>query len=392
MQPSSMTPVPTTRLLIAGASVRAAWQSAQRGGFQAVVLADLFGDVEVLESGAFHRLSSGYAELAEVAAAAGVEAWMYTGALENHPDRVAAASSHGLLWGNNAECLRAVRDPWRVARALAEAGCAAPELARDAASLPRDGSWLRKPLASAAGLGVRAWTGEADDGRPGYFQRRLPGVSCGAVFVGAKGRAWLWGVTEQKIGPAHGAPRPFQYAGSHGPRHLDDAERAAWQAIGSCLARHFDLQGLFGVDALVARPGDTPGDAPGQNAIDSVRVVPVEVNPRYTASVEVLERTSNWNAVTLQCHSCVSGLLPGDPGLPAAEAAGPMACDCSKTIVYASEPRTIDDDFHAWVRCQNERTGVWPRVADIPPRGETIAAGHPVVTLLEDDQGSVSRF
>lgn len=391
MPPSSMTPSPTTRLLIAGASVRAAWQSAQRGGFHSVVLADLFGDVEVREAGTFHRLSSGYAELAEVAAAVGVEAWMYTGALENHPDRVAAVSSGVPLWGNDAECLRAVRDPWRMAHALVDAGCAAPELARDGGQLPRDGSWLRKPLASAAGLGVRAWTGDADDGRPSYFQRQLSGVSCGAVFVGAGGRAWLWGVTEQKIGAAHGAPRPFQYAGSHGPRRLDDAERAAWQAIGSCLARHFDLRGLFGVDALVARPGDTPGDTTGQDAIDSVRVVPVEVNPRYTASVEVLERTSTWNAVTLQCHSCVSGLLPGDPGFPAAEPAGPRARGCSKTIVYASETRAIDDEFHAWVRRQNEGTGMWPRVADIPPQGETIEAGHPVVTLLEDDQESVSK-
>jgi len=377
------------RLLIAGASVRAAWQSARRAGWHSAVLADLFGDVEVLECGEFHRLSAGYTELAEVVAASGVDAWMYTGALENHPDRIAAAASHATLWGNDGECLRAVRDPWQVARVLSDAGCAVPDLARDGATLPRDGSWLRKPLASAAGLGVRAWLGEADDGRPAYFQRRLPGISCGAVFVGAAGRAWLWGVTEQKIGPAHGAPRPFQYAGSHGPRTLDDAERAAWQAIGSSLARAFPLRGLFGVDAMV-----DPASGP-------VRVVPVEINPRYTASIEVLERTTVWNAVTLQCHSCVSDLLPGDAGFPEprvvpdsslgfATAAQPLARTCSKTIVYATKSLRIDDDFHAWVLAQNAPAPGWPRVADIPPRGETIEAGHPVVTLLEADGETIT--
>ena len=44
--------------------------------------------------------------------------WMYTGALENHPDLVRALSERRPLWGNDAATLRRARSPLRVARSL----------------------------------------------------------------------------------------------------------------------------------------------------------------------------------------------------------------------------------------------------------------------------------
>ena len=49
--------------------------------------------------------------------------------------------------------------------------------------------------------------------------------------------------------------------------------RAVLDKLGTVLAQAFRLVGLFGVDGV----------------LDAERFWPVEVNPRYTASVEVLE-------------------------------------------------------------------------------------------------------
>ncbi len=82
------------------------------------------------------------------------------------------------------------------------------------------------------------------------------------------------GATWQLVGTGWTGAPAFCYAGSVGPvepqTHLD----AQWERIGSTIARRFRLVGLFGVDAI----------------LDGHTVWPIEVNPRYPASVEVLER------------------------------------------------------------------------------------------------------
>ena len=55
------------------------------------------------------------------------------------------------LWGNDGSTLRAVRDPIAVAEALRRAGLPCPRVRLEPEGLPRDGSWLVKPLASAGG-------------------------------------------------------------------------------------------------------------------------------------------------------------------------------------------------------------------------------------------------
>src|SRR5205085_2528059 len=65
--------------------------------------------------------------------------------------------------------------------------------------------------------------------------------------------------------------RVFQYAGSIGPL---DCRREALESLGQTLVDAFALRGIFGVDFL----------------FDGDRIRPVEVNPRYPASLEILER------------------------------------------------------------------------------------------------------
>src|SRR6185503_1028179 len=80
-------------------------------------------------------------------------AWMYTGALENHPELIDQMAWIAPLQGNSGDVLTRVRSPWELAKALGDAGFLFPETRASAAGLLRDGSWLTKTYAGASGSG-----------------------------------------------------------------------------------------------------------------------------------------------------------------------------------------------------------------------------------------------
>src|SRR5207253_82960 len=83
-------------------------------------------------------------------------AWMYTGALENHPELVDQMAWIAPLAGNPGDVLARVRSPWELATALQTAGLLFPETRQSSEGLPRDESWLAKTYHRASGSGVRA--------------------------------------------------------------------------------------------------------------------------------------------------------------------------------------------------------------------------------------------
>ena len=361
------------RLLIVGASARSAAMSALRSGF-APWAADRFNDLDLKAVVPTVQINDYPAGLEQALSTAQDGPWLYTGALENRPELVDRLSRTRKLFGVGGESLRAVRDPFRLATALAKTGLAAPRCARSSAELPRDGSWLRKPLASAGGCGVRTWDIAAIEDIPpkitseSYFQQRIDGFPVGALYVAAGRRAQLLGVTRQLIGVDWcGLPeRPshrFRYCGSIGPLPLSAAITNRFEQLGNALADAFDLRGLFGVDAIVAEDGE---------------VWPVEVNPRYTASVEILERALGIRAIALHVAAC-GGRCP--LAVPSVQRSDEGTMCCGKAILFAARDTTVGPEFSDWCADQN-RGGGWPSLADIPAGGTSIRAGQPIVTIL----------
>src|SRR5207249_9264748 len=97
------------------------------------------------------------------------------------------------------------------------------------------------------------------------------------VYVGAERHgnpfAAFLEVTRQLVGEPWLHAAPFHYCGSIGPLPLSESLWRKFWRIGTVLAKAFRLRGLFGVDCVLR---------------DGIPW-PVEVNPRYPASVEVLE-------------------------------------------------------------------------------------------------------
>lgn len=355
------------RLLILGASTRAAALSAVRAGFEPTC-GDLFADEDLRRVASVTQVSRYPAGLAAVAAEAPLGPWMYTGALENYPDLVDEIAATRPLLGNPPEVLRAVRDPFQVAGTLRRAGLACPAVRRDAVGLPLDGSWLRKPLRGSAGTGITALHNPLDvaESREHYFQQRIDGWPCSAVYIAARGRAATLGATWQFLSTESGS---FRYLGSMGPLSLEGRLQRRFERIGKALAADFRLAGLFGVDAILAEG----------------EVWPVEVNPRYTASVEVLERAMGFLAVQMHMEACRGGLLPSrDMNRP--------RCVCGKKVLYARRDFVVPQSFAAYAN--QEAAGEWPDLADIPMPGTSIREGHPVLTVLgeAEDEHSLQRL
>jgi predicted ATP-grasp superfamily ATP-dependent carboligase len=247
-----------------------------------------------------------------------------------------------------------------VADVVRRADLPGPAVRLDPRGLPCDRRWLVKPLASAGGEGVHVLgPGEEPTQRPVYYQERIAGLHLSAVFVGRHDGATLAGVTRQWVGRPHA---PFGYAGSVGPWPVSATAEARIEALGRVLALSFDLVGLFGVD-LILRDG-IPW--------------PVEVNPRYTASVEVLELALGRSLFAEHCRACAPKLdLPDAPGEPGRTDRTPVV---GKMILFATR------------RCRFPEQSEWPaddfdpfrvpQLADVPHPGTSFEPGEPVLTLL----------
>jgi uncharacterized protein len=345
------------RMGVVGASARAAVHSLARAGFSAWAV-DLFADRDLkrVAECAVCPSADYPSALPRLAAQFQTGPVLYTGGLENYPHVVAELAAQRELWGNPPEVLERVRDPFLLFPALAEAGFAVPQLVPRGAPCPSEGRWLRKPLRSGGGLGIRfARPGEAASPTH-YFQEFIDGVPMSAQFI----LGTPLGVTQQLIGEPWLHAAPFAYCGNIGPVRVTDHVESNIESAGWQFNRTVPLRGLVGVD-YIEKGGTT---------------YPVEVNPRYTAGVEILEHA--WHEPYLEMHaqSFARKAVPVKIQLRYDTPAG-------KAIYYAPHALTFPQSG-PWDADLASPFDPWrvPAFADIPEPGATIERGHPVLTFF----------
>jgi predicted ATP-grasp superfamily ATP-dependent carboligase len=192
------------------------------------------------------------------------------------------------------------------------------------------------------------------------------------VFIAADGAATLLGVTRQLVGEDWLGAHGFQYAGSIGPLPVDDAMRATIERIGNVLAERFELVGLFGVDLIVNSDG----------------VWTLEVNPRYTASVEIVERAAAVNAIEFHARAfrAYESARAGRSSAPIGGEDAPARSEsrtCGKAILFAKREVVLSNDFAQFALTHALKTP-WPTLADISPAGTLIESGRPILTIFAE--------
>lgn len=375
------TAVGRRRIVVVGASVRAMAQSAAAAGWE-VHAADLFGDLDLRASARdVIRLGPEHAyphALVTLAAEWPPVPWCYTGALENHPDIIDAIAAVRRLAGNGGSAVRAVRDPLRLAVAVRSAGLLFPETFHSPDGLPCDGSFIVKPLASASGRGIHAWRPDAESLAASavthVWQRRVVGEPHAAAFIVAPGGARLLGLTRQLIGAPWCHAGPFSYCGSVTvpPSAIPRSLAAQLDRLGGLLADEFRLVGAVGIDLMI----DTDG-----------RIWVVEINPRFTASMELHERRVGGSVAAAHLHACgVSGVSGVSSDSPAVADDAIPAMAWAKAVLHA--PHAIDvttglvAEWQAMAAAWSAADGGPAALADIPAPGQTIPVRAPLLTIF----------
>ncbi len=362
------------RILVVGFSTRAIAESAVRGGHQIVTL-DYFGDRDqraLVENYALQRdfdLPFSAEALLDASRQLKVELGIETGAvvyvsnLENHPDIVEHLARDRELLGNQPLVLHWVRD-WQVLRGVCrDEGIPCPVTLLPGEEDQADPTvrWLRKPVRSGGGYSIRFWDGKPLD-REHVLQAYIEGQPASAAFVADGERGVIIGLTEQLIGREALGADGFAWCGNILPLDMTTAERGALlpqvETMINALTRRFELRGANGIDLVVAREDSGP------------KPYLVEVNPRYTASMELMEWAYGLNIFSLH-REALAGNLPDFSLRERLEAQDTYV---GKGIVYARRDVAMPE------------TASWPERGrrDVPFPGERIEAGHPVCTVLAE--------
>jgi len=351
------------KILLVGVSVRAMAASAVRSGYDVVTL-DAFGDLDL------QTLCQGYSlrrDFQKVFSAKGLyqasqelqyEGVAYTANFENYPKLVEAFSQQKQLLGNPPGVLRRVRNWSKLFEVLNKAGFSTPETwysVNDRQPDPQQ-NWLQKPRRGGGGQHIQVWKEGQPIGRGMLLQEQIPGLVCSALFVANGREAVLLGLTEQLVGRPEFGAHEFVYcgnvlpltAGDHGVGIIEQAHQ-----IVNLLTREFALVGVNGMDFILSQG----------------EIYPVEINPRYTAAMELVESAYGWPVFDLHVQAVTQGKLPK---FDLAKAEQPEGKYFAKTILYAEK------DGHA------PETQNWIRrgLRDVPHPGEALKRGKPICTIL----------
>ena len=349
-------------MLISGVSVRALAESAARAGANVIAL-DAYGDLDlrrIAEVVAIPRDGSGaFDQLAVARASRRIDAGAvsYVSSFENAPEAVELLARGRTLLGNSPSVLRRVRDPLALARALPKLGLRGPTVRASAPGPASGARWLLKPRRSGGGHGIVRWTQGMAVPRTSIVQERIRGGAGSIIFVADGAAAMPLALTRQLSGDAAFGASGFAYCGSilepHRPELLANAIELATR-----VTREFALRGVCGID-FIARAA-----------------VPyaIEVNPRPTASMELVERATGrsiWRAHVGGCAGVLDSSL-----LPASDA--PILAH-GKAVLYARHPVVLGDTTR-WLTDDDVR--------DIPAPGERIARGSPICTIFASGRTS----
>jgi uncharacterized protein len=350
---------PRGHVLIAGVTTRALATSAAKAGYTVTAI-DAFGDRD-LQSIARVIVPCGrpgqrYGPLQAAAAGAEVPAELvaYTSNFENCPSAVARLAQHRQLLGNPPRVLEKVRNPVELMRTLRHHGVASPISRLTAPAVHPSLRWMLKPRRSGGGHGVQAWRTGTAIPRTMYLQQRISGPSGSIVFASSNQRAVVLGLSRQLVGDPRLGAGGFRYCGSllagadlfH--RQAELLERATHLA--TVVTREFRLVGLNGIDFI---------------ACDGIPY-PTEVNPRFSASMELIERGQGISMFGIHARAC-QGTLPS-PRAPTGMVQG-------KAIVFARRSLTINGSY-LWEAGRD--------LADLPQEGERIPRGSPICTVFAE--------
>lgn len=378
LEQDSLRPLRTVRsVLLCGASVRSLAESAVRAGLRPLCV-DFFEDQDLTDLLSHHRgrfvgRIRSFAELPQMTHSIRASVpLLWAGGLENHTDTLRTIARRRPVIGADPDFLHQLRHPACFSQWLTAAGLDVPRLATSS-TIDRDGHWLRKPIHSSGGLGIRTLPPASPHDRlplppsqaSEYLQEYIDGVPMSATFCSHQGGIEFIGASLQLIGwPCLGAS-DFLFCGNMGPVCPGETLMAEIQSAAECIVHQSKLRGVFGLDFML-RQG---------------RAWFLEVNPRLTASHMLYESDSTGRPAS---HSLITRHLAAlgwraanaSPKPGARKIVDPPQPFQARLIFWAPVDFSVPAQFAALIN--GDRTH---RLADVPPSGTLVPAGSPLCSL-----------
>jgi uncharacterized protein len=245
--------------------------------------------------------------------------------------------------------------------------------------------WLLKSMTSSGGSGTIEITGTQflDDAnyleRKGrYIQKFVPGDSIGVTFLSSKFGTIVVGAAKSwDIDPRSHANK-FAYRGSCGPIALSCEHVSHLQQFGDLACRESKLFGLWQADFILSNG----------------KLFLLEINPRWSASMDLLDVALNLTLVDMHYASICSSLGKEiyerfSESCMYTIKAQPSSM-LGKLIAYADKPLSVTSALsdYWWENRWESNFSRVPSVelkhyfADIPREGTEVAAGDPLLTIL----------
>jgi len=414
---------------VVGASGRSAAESVRQAGFRAIVL-DLYADRDSGDARDILPIDSHPDSIVPQLSKLKSGWVLLTGGMENYPDLVEELARYHRVLGPTAEQIKCFRDIEVLSDSISQSGqsdvLSFPETVTSLSDVGSEFGWLSKSRSGCGGFHIERMSelgASAVAPNKVYFQREILGQSIGTVFSCEQSKVHLLGVTaaltsevhESLVGPQPVLP-PMAYRGSYGVIEISNLLRIAMCSWAHSITRKLHYTGIMQADWIV----------------DENKAWLLEINPRWTASMEVIEwaigqnifsiqasfddklktwlsgspatrRATDWNLPKVDWNHCRDRLSGWDNGpiLPpdssgifhraARVLAQPFpAKTLYKAIQYASTPIVVSREqsdemlLNRFNRFENRDIYVSGSAGwgDIPQVGTDISAGHPIASFF----------
>ncbi len=356
-------------MILAGASCRALARSFIQAGFEPICF-DLFSDFDLANQACttqVHLAEWPWAILPHLKTLVGIP-FVYTGGLENHAAFLRHVSQSHPFWGNHPDLYEPIRDPFILKQMLETLGLAFPDILPAGSLIPETPTWLLKPLKGSGGLGIRSAKPLSIVPDSHYAQRQIVGSDNSvSLMIGENGyEVLLWAKGLECRDLLGGSE--FGYVGSHwtggNPPLL--LGQVPVLALAEFLSRTVGLRGLVGIDFRV--------DSQGKWHV-------LEVNPRYTASMELGETVPD-QSYGKRHWACFQGRGGGEPEWKG-QATITGKCPMTKAILYAKDQFTLNPCL-SWSTVTRTFESMYNiELFDLPWPGTKVVKGAPILTIME---------
>jgi len=347
-------------LILIGASVRALAFSCIRAGYTPWCI-DLYADEDLTKNCPTTRITKSFPnEILDLIKAAPVAPILHTGGLENHSALLQSLSTERTVLGITGNTLTNLRNTHGFYNLLKSKHINTPAIITITKDLNKESSYLRKPKYRSGGLGIKPFDPSKQtmvEDADFYYQEFIKGESRSAIFCFYESSFELLGTSIQSSGTQSLHADDFLYSGNIGPVIPCNSELTELQTIGAIISSNYRPRGLLGMDYI----------------LNDSKVYPLEINPRYTASMEVLELALGQNFITK--HMQAFGINPIYENTAPSETAV-----IGKAIYYAPHDILIPKEA-PWLSIDSNPRLFSP-FADIPKPGSAIHKGSPVVTIF----------